>query len=54
MDEKAFQQLVAEWSKGVQKSVVGCVGKKGNTYPELVAADAIFVRGPAVTELLSR
>lgn len=54
MDEKAFQQLVDEWSKGVQKSVVACVGKKGHTYPELVAADAIFVRGPAVTELLSR
>jgi hypothetical protein len=54
LDEKAFQSLVAEWSKGPHKYEVSCVGKPGHTYAELVAADAILVRGTLMTELLSR
>ncbi len=52
LDEPSFQKLVAEWSNAPQSQAVPCMGKEGNTYKELVAADAILVRGPAVTELL--
>ncbi|WP_224242077.1 discoidin domain-containing protein [Hyalangium gracile] len=54
LDEKAFQALIAEWTRGPHKLVVNCVGKPGHTYKELVAADAILVRGKPMTELLAR
>ncbi|WP_224363008.1 NADase-type glycan-binding domain-containing protein [Hyalangium versicolor] len=54
LDEKAFQQLAAEWLGGVQGRSVGCLATAGHTYKELVAVDALFVRGPAVTDLFSR
>jgi len=54
LGEQAFQQLVAEWAKGPQRQVVDCVGKPGHTYADLVASEAFFIRGKAVTELLSR
>jgi hypothetical protein len=54
LGEQAFQQLVTEWAKGPQRQVVDCVGKPGHAYADLVASDAFFIRGKAVTELLSR
>jgi hypothetical protein len=54
LGEQAFQQLVAEWAKAPHQQVVDCVGQPGHTYAELVAADAFFIRGKMVTELLSR
>jgi hypothetical protein len=54
LGEQAFQQLVSEWAQAPQKQVVDCVGKPGHTYADLVAADAFFIRGKVVNELLSR
>jgi hypothetical protein len=53
MDKKGFEKLVAEWAKGPQKAAVSCVGPGGFSYEALVKAEALFVRGPAVTELLA-
>jgi hypothetical protein len=54
LGKKEFEKLVAEWSKGTQSAKVGCVGSEGNSYEDLVKADAFVVRGTAVTDLFAR
>jgi hypothetical protein len=54
LGKQEFQKLVAEWSKGTQSAKVECVGSEGNTYEDLVKADAVIVRGTAVTDLFAR
>jgi hypothetical protein len=34
--------------------VVDCVGQQGHAYKDLVASEALVIRGKLVTELLSR
>ncbi|QRO02099.1 hypothetical protein JRI60_25355 [Archangium violaceum] len=53
LGRQEFEKLVAQWSKGTQADKVRCVGEQGNTYDDLVKADAFVVRGTAVTDLFS-
>jgi hypothetical protein len=54
LGEQAFNKLVAEWAKSPHRQVVDCVGQQDHSYADLVKADAFFIRGRTVTELLSR
>lgn len=54
LGQQEFAKLVAEWAKGTQAFKVSCVGTEGNSYEDLVKADAFIVRGTAVTDLFAR
>jgi|GEM_PF-2943143 len=54
LGQQQFKKLVAEWAEGTQSFKVGCVGTEGNSYEDLVKADAFIVRGTAVTDLFAR
>ncbi|WP_257450295.1 NADase-type glycan-binding domain-containing protein [Archangium lipolyticum] len=53
LGKQEFEKLVAQWSKGPQADKVLCLGEQGNTYDDLVKADAFVVRGTAVTDIFS-